>query len=312
MITGGTGFLGHAVCKTLRNDGYTNLLPLDSRQYDLRFTEDASLCMKAFQETKIVAHLGAVVGGINGNRMSPGRFFHDNMIMGLNVIEQARLSCKDLKKFILISTTCAYPRDCPTPFIEENLWNGRPEFTNWGYAESKRALMCMLEMYRLQYGFPGITLIPTNLYGNGDSLNVETNHVIPAIIIKFLKAKRDESPTVELWGDGSPTREFLYVDDCARGIVEAMKYYDKPEPVNLGNGIEISIYDLAHMIKYKIGYAGEIVWNKDMPNGQPRRCLDVHRAFNEFGFTAETSLSEGLDITIEDIKDRLTLQEVVL
>ena len=244
----------------------------------------------------MVIHAAAVVGGIGANRLHPGRFFYDNAIMGIQLIEESRLAGVD--KFVCLGTICAYPKHTPVPFREDDLWNGYPEETNAPYGVAKKALLVQLQAYRQEYGFNGIFLLPVNLYGPGDNFDLESSHVIPAMIRKFLQAKEHGDKQVELWGDGSPTREFLYVEDAAEGIVAAAEKYDSPAPVNLGRGEEVPIRKLAEVVARAVDYTGEIIWNTAMPNGQPRRMLDVTRASNEFGFRAQTGLNEGLQKTI--------------
>ncbi len=245
----------------------------------------------------VVIHLAAEVGGIGANRAQPGRFFFSNLSMGMNLIEEARL--RGVAKFVQVGTVCSYPKFTPVPFREEDLWNGYPEETNAPYGIAKKALLVMLQAYRQQYGLNGIYLIPVNLYGPGDNFDLETSHVIPAMIRKFVEAKRQDLPRVELWGTGAASREFLYVDDAARGIVSALEQYDGAEPVNLGTGKEIAIRDLAEKIKQLVGYNGEITWDASKPDGQPRRCLDVTKARTLFGFTTRMDLETGLQRTIE-------------
>jgi len=296
VVTGGGGFLGRNVVKKLKEKGCKDIFIPRSKDYDLR---DINAVIKMYEDFKpdIVIHLAAVVGGIGANRAHPGRFFYDNAIMGIQLIEQARLH--NIEKFVQIGTICAYPKYTPVPFKEEDLWNGYPEETNAPYGLAKKMLLVQLQAYRQEYGFNGIYLLPVNLYGPEDNFNPETSHVIPAMIKKFVEAKETNAKEVVLWGDGSPTREFLYVEDAAEGIVLATERYDKPDPVNLGAGFEIKIRDLAELIKKMVGYNGKIVWDTTKPNGQPRRCLDVTKAEKEFGFRAKMDFEEGLKKTIE-------------
>ncbi len=296
LITGGAGFLGSAVVRALRGRGCRELAVPRSRLYDLR---DHQAVRRMYRDLRpqVVIHLAAVVGGIGANRANPGRYFYDNAIMGLQVIEEARLA--GVEKFVAIGTICAYPKFTPVPFREEDLWNGYPEETNAPYGLAKKMMLVQLQAYRQQYGFKGIYLLPVNLYGPGDNFDLETSHVIPALIRKCLEAKERNAQSITLWGDGTPTREFLYVDDAAEGIVLAAERHDEPEPVNLGSGVEISIRDLAAKIIHATGYRGEIIWDTTKPNGQPRRCLDVARARDLFGFVARTSLDRGLVQTID-------------
>ena len=298
VITGGDGFLGRRVQVELKSrgvDGSNILIPLID-DYDLTREADVVRMYEQMRPT-VVLHLAAEVGGIGANRENPGRFFYANMAMGLHLIEHARRV--ELAKFIQVGTICAYPKFTPVPFREENLWDGYPEETNAPYGIAKKALLVMLQSYRQQYGLNGVYLLPVNLYGPGDNFDLRTSHVIPALIRKFVTAKRTGERTVEVWGTGKASREFFYVDDCARGIVEATASYDGAEPVNLGAGFEITIKDLVEKIRSLVGYDGELVWNTDQPDGQPRRQLDVSRAKAEFGFEARMPFDEGLKRTIE-------------
>jgi len=245
----------------------------------------------------IVIHLAAVVGGIGANRENPGSFFYDNLIMGIQLIEEARKN--NIEKFVAVGTVCAYPKYTPIPFKEENLWNGYPEETNAPYGLAKKMLLVQSQAYRQQYGFNSIFLLPVNLYGPGDNFNPRSSHVIPAQIKNFYEAKINNEPNVVVWGTGSATREFLYVEDCVEGIVLATEKYDKSEPVNIGAGFEISIKDLAYKIKKIMNYNGEIVWDRSKPDGQPRRRLDITKAQQEFGYKAKVGFDEGLKRTIE-------------
>jgi nucleoside-diphosphate-sugar epimerase len=306
LVTGGKGFLGSHLIKQLESCEYKNITTFKSDFCDLTNQVDTNDLIYN-RNPDIIIHLAATVGGIGANKDNPGQFCYENLVMGCNIIEAARQQCDKLEKFILISTTCCYPEITHIPFSENDIYNGYPEPTNAPYGIAKRTLMELVQSYRQQYGFPGITLIPTNLYGKGDSLNLTTNHVIPALISKVLKAKRDNTK-VYIWGDGSPTRDFLYVDDCAKAIITAMEEYDKPAPVNLGTGIETSIIYLIERICEKLQYdPANIIYTDDMPNGQPRRCLDVSRVRNEFGWYSTTSLDEGLNKTIEWIKNEHNL-----
>ena len=245
----------------------------------------------------IVIHLAAEVGGIGANRASPGRFFYANLAMGMHLIEQARDA--GLKKIVMVGTVCSYPKHTPVPFREDDLWNGYPEGTNAPYGIAKKALLVMLQAYRQQYGLNGVYLIPVNLYGPGDNFDLETSHVIPAMIRKFVDARVSGAAEVTLWGTGSASREFLYVEDCARAIVMATQRYDGAEPVNIGTGREITIRDLAEKIRGIVGYRGRIIWDSTKPDGQPRRCLDTSRAKAAFGFEATTGFDEGLQRTVD-------------
>ena len=295
LLTGGNGFLGGFIRDRLRREHPARILTPRATELDLRDAR-AIRAYLAEQKPDLIIHAAAVVGGIGANRMHPGRFFYENAIMGVQLIEEARLA--GVEKFVQLGTICAYPKFAPIPFREDDLWNGYPEETNAPYGVAKKALLVQLQGYREEYGFNGIFLLPVNLYGPRDNFDLETSHVIPAMIRKFVEAKRRGDREVVLWGDGSPTREFLYVEDAADGIVLAAERYAKPDPVNLGRGEEISIRDLAGLIRSRTGFEGKIVWDTSKPNGQPRRRLDVSRAEREFGFRAKTSFAEGLEKTI--------------
>lgn len=298
VVTGGAGFLGKNLQARLREAGVGpgNLLVPTIEQYDLTREPDVER-MYADMRPTVVIHLAAEVGGIGANRENPGRFFYSNMAMGLHLIEHARRV--GLKKFIQVGTICAYPKFTPVPFKEENLWDGYPEETNAPYGIAKKALLVMLQAYRQQYGLNGVYLLPVNLYGPGDNFNPASNHVIPALIRKFCQAKSRGEKQVIVWGTGKASREFLYVEDCASGIMLATRDYDGPDPVNLGAGFEITIKDLVEKIRRLVGYEGEIVWDGSKPDGQPRRCLDVTRARELFGFQARMPFDEGLQRTID-------------
>ena len=301
LITGGAGFLGSFVVEKLRQRGCKDIFVPRRKDYDLVEMEAVKRIHKDTQPNMVI-HLAARVGGIGANQANPGKFFYDNLMMGAQLMEVGRKA--GLEKFVTISTICAYPKFTPVPFKEEDLWNGYPEETNAPYGLAKKMLLVQSQAYRQQYGFNSIVLFPVNLYGPRDNFDLQTSHVIPALIRKCLEAKRSDAPNIEVWGDGSPTREFLYVEDAAEGICLAAERYDSSEPVNLGSGMEISIKDLVHAIKRMIGFTGEIIWDTTKPNGQPRRSLDTSRAEKYFGFRAKTSFEEGLRRTIEWYKDQ--------
>jgi GDP-L-fucose synthase len=294
LVTGGGGFLGSHVVRVVEDRGCRAIFAPRSRERDLRKLSDIQVLL---DETKpdIIIHLAAVVGGIGANMARPGTFLYDNLTMGLHLIEEARQ--RSIAKFVCIGTVCAYPKHTTVPFKESELWSGYPEETNAPYGLAKKMLLVQLQAYREEFGFEGIYLLPVNLYGPGDNFDPQSSHVIPAMIRKFEDARLVGSDSVTLWGDGSPTREFLYVKDAAEGIVTAAELYEGPEPVNLGTGREISISDLGDLIRKSVGFEGVIAWNPDMPNGQPRRCLDTTRA-KSFGFSAKTDFADGLDRTI--------------
>ncbi len=296
MVTGGAGFLGRHVVERLHAAGARHVFVPRSAEHDLR---DRDAIARALRDGRpdVVIHLAAVVGGIGANRANPGRFFYDNAIMGIQLIEQARLA--GVEKLVTVGTVCAYPKHAPVPFREDDLWSGYPEETNAPYGLAKKMLLVQGQAYRQQYGFPAIYLLPVNLYGPGDNFDPAGSHVIPALIKKCVDARRQRLPFVEVWGSGAATREFLYVDDAAEGIVLAAERYDDPEPVNLGAGFEISIRALAALIAELTGYRGELRWDASKPDGQPRRMLDTSRAAERFGFRARTDFREGLRRTIE-------------
>ena len=290
LVTGGSGFLGSHLVERLEAAGHDVVVPRSS-EYDLTHEDDAA---RLFRETEpeVVFHLAAVAGGIGANRAEPGRFWHANLLMGTHVLEQSRLA--GVSKLVSLGTICSYPKHTPAPFREEDLWNGYPEETNAPYGVAKKALLVGAQAYREQYGLNTITLLPVNLYGPRDNFDLETSHVVPALIRKMLEADEE----VVLWGDGTPTREFLYVEDCAEGIALAAERYDGADPVNLGSGEEISIRDLAALVADLTGFEGRITWDTSKPNGQPRRLLDTTKAADLFGFRATTSLRDGLERTI--------------
>jgi GDP-L-fucose synthase len=295
LVTGGSGFLGSAVVDKLRARGYQDIVVPRSSNYDLR---DQAMIVSLYKDAQpeLVIHLAAVVGGIGANCANPGRFFYDNAIMGIQTMEYARRF--GVKKFVAVGTICAYPKFARVPFKEEELWNGYPEETNAPYGLAKKMMLVQAQAYRVQYGFNAIYLLPVNLYGPRDNFDLDTSHVIPALIRKCVEAKENNERQIVLWGDGSPTREFLYVEDAADGIVMATERYDGSEPVNLGTGEEISIRDLAILIAREVGYSGRTVWDTTRPNGQPRRCLDTSRAQRYVGFRARHGLREGIAKTL--------------
>lgn len=306
VVTGSGGFLGPHVCNELRRLGVPkdHILLRRREEYDLtKFDNVARMYDDLMPD--VVIHLAAEVGGIGANRANPGKFFYENMSMGLNLIHLAidqpdiKHRHKSVQQFVMVGTVCSYPKHTPVPFREEELWNGYPEETNAPYGIAKKALLVMLQAYRQQYGLNGVYLIPVNLYGPGDNFDLETSHVIPAMIRKFVDAKLSGAAEVTLWGTGSASREFLYVEDCAKAIVMATQHYDGAEPVNIGTGSEITIRDLAEKIRAIVGYTGRIIWDSSKPDGQPRRCLDTSRAKSAFGFEATTGFDEGLQRTVD-------------
>lgn len=294
-VTGGAGFLGSHVVAHLRELGCANIFVARKRDYDLVRGADVE---RLYQDNRpdIVIHLAAVVGGIGANRENPGRFFYENLMMGAQLMEGARL--RGVKKFVQLGTICAYPKFTPVPFKEEDLWNGYPDDTNAPYGIAKKALLVQAQAYRDQYGLNAIYLLPVNLYGPGDHFDPQVSHVIPALIKKCVDAVEADAAVIEVWGTGKATREFLYVDDAAEGVVLAAERYDGREPVNLGAGREISICNLTQLIAREVGFTGEIIWDPTKPDGQPRRSLDVSRAEELFGFSAKTDFIQGLRQTI--------------
>jgi GDP-L-fucose synthase len=305
LVTGGAGFLGSPVCRLLRERGASEVIVPRSAQYDL--TDEAAVA-RLFEDARpdVVLHLAAEVGGIGANRDNPGRFFYANMAMGLHMVERARLS--GVQKFVQVGTVCSYPKFTPVPFSEASLWDGYPEETNAPYGVAKKALLVMLDSYRDQYGFPGIFLMPTNLYGPRDNFDPQSSHVIPALIRKCEEARVADEPSITCWGTGSASREFLYVDDCAEAIVDATERYESREPVNIGVGREITIRALVELIAQVTGFSGEIAWDTSKPDGQPRRVLDTTRAEREFGFRAATSFEDGMRTTVDWFREHLQAQ----
>ena len=290
LVTGGGGFLGSRLVERLTADGH-DVVVARRRDYDLTHEEDAARLL-ADTRPELVFHLAAEVGGIGANRENPGRYWYANVLMGAHMLEQSRLH--GVRKLVVAGTVCAYPKHTPVPFREEQLWNGYPEETNAPYGVAKKSVLVGAQAYREQYGLDAIFLLPANLYGPGDNFDLQTSHVIPALIRKM----EESDGEVVLWGDGSPTREFLYVDDCAEGLALAAERYDGAEPVNLGTGVETSIREVAETVAELTGFRGEIVWDASMPNGQPRRSLDATKAEHLFGFKARTGLREGLERTV--------------
>ncbi|PJE51195.1 MAG: GDP-fucose synthetase [Candidatus Yanofskybacteria bacterium CG10_big_fil_rev_8_21_14_0_10_36_16] len=301
LLTGGAGFLGKHVFKELVKTGVstTNIFVPDSKKMDLRKWEN---CKKAVVGKDIVIHLAARVGGIGFNRDNPATLFYDNLMMSAQLMEAARLA--KVRKFVAVGTICSYPKFTPIPFKEKDLWDGYPEETNAPYGLAKKMMLVQAQAYQKQYGFNAINLMQVNLYGPGDNFDLKSSHVIPALINKFVDAVKTNKKEIEVWGTGKATREFLYVEDAAQGIVLATQKYNKPDPVNLGSGMEISIKDLVRLIADITGFKGKIVWDKTKPDGQPRRRLNVSLAKKEFGFKATTSFKEGLKKTIEWYKNK--------
>lgn len=302
LVSGGAGFLGGPVCQLLRARDVEDVIVPRSVEYDLT---DALAVRRLFEQARpdVVLHLAAEVGGIGANQDNPGRFFYANMAMGLHMVEEARR--RGVEKFVQVGTVCSYPKFTPVPFAETSLWDGYPEETNAPYGVAKKALLVMLAAYREQYGFPGIFLMPTNLYGPRDNFDPRSSHVIPALIRKCEGARTSGESSITCWGTGSASREFLYVDDCAQAIIEATERYESHEPVNIGVGKEIAIRDLVELIAQATRFAGEIRWDTTKPDGQPRRVLDTTRAEQEIGFHASTSFEDGLRMTVAWFRDHL-------
>ena len=307
-VTGGAGFLGTQVVRKLRELGCENIFVPRSRDYNL---VDNEAVKRLYRDSKpdIVIHLAGVVGGIGANKKNPGKFFYDNLMMGVQMLEQGRLW--GAEKFVVVGTVCAYPKFTPAPFKEEDLWNGYPEETNAAYGLAKKMLLVQAQAYRQQYGFNSIYLLPVNLYGPEDSFDPESSHVIPALIKKCVDATQEGRDQIIVWGTGKPTREFLYVEDAAEGIVLATESYNKSAPINLGAGFEISIKDLVSLIARLTGFNGQIIWDTSKPDGQPRRRLDTAKAKVEFGFKAKTGFEEGLRKTIEWYKQQVKAKATV-
>jgi len=297
LVTGGHGFLGSSLIPMLEKEEPTSkIYTFRSKDCDLRKENQVKDLLTAI-DPHIVIHLAANTGGIGYNQKNPATLFYDNMMIGTQLIEQCRL--KGVEKFLAFGTICSYPKFTPTPFKEEDLWNGYPEETNAPYGLAKKMMLVQSQAYRQQYGFNSIYLLPVNLYGPKDDFSLDNSHVIPALIRKVVEAKENNKESVMLWGTGNASREFLYVDDCADAIIKAVKYYDKGDPINIGTGDEITIRDLTHKVKDLVGYNGGIIWDTSKPDGQPRRCLDVSKAEKEFNFKSKTSLDFGLKKTIE-------------
>ncbi len=295
-VTGGAGFLGAYVVTKLRESGCKNVFVPRSSDYDL-VNNEAVKKLYVDAQPDIVIHLAARVGGIGANRRNPGRFFYENLMMGVQMMEQGRLA--GIEKFVAVGTICAYPKFAPVPFKEDDLWNGYPEETNAPYGLAKKMLLVQAQAYRQQYGFNAIHLLPVNLYGPGGNFDPESSHVIPALIKKCVDAIKVGSKEIVVWGTGQPTREFIYVEDAAEAIVLATERYNKDEPVNIGSGVEISIKELVNLIAGLTGFGGQIIWDTSKPDGQPRRRLDISKAEAEFGFRTKTRFEEGLRKTIE-------------
>jgi GDP-L-fucose synthase len=307
LVTGGAGFLGSHIVEGIRGRGCNQITAPRRSEFDLTRPENVEALFQHCRP-QIIIHAAAVVGGIGANRLHPGKFFYENLIMGIQVIEACRRY--GAEKVVVLGTICAYPKFTPVPFREESLWNGYPEETNAPYGIAKKALLVQCQAYREEYGLNAVYLLPVNLYGPGDNFHLESSHVIPALIRKCIEAKERGDAAVRVWGDGSPTREFLYVDDAADAILRATESYNDAAPVNIGSGEEIAIRDLAEMIAKLTGFNGRIEWETDKPNGQPRRCLEISRADREFGFRSATPLDEGLKRTIQWYRNTLEVQRL--
>jgi GDP-L-fucose synthase len=296
LVTGGSGFLGKQLLQVLADRGYSHVDAPSHAEYDLTRADQVAACIADLRPDAII-HLAAVVGGIGANRARPGEFFYQNLVMGVELMEQARLA--GVQKFVAIGTICAYPKFTPVPFREDDLWDGYPEETNAPYGLAKKMLLVQAQAYRQQFGFNGVYLLPTNLYGPGDNFDPETSHVIPALIRKCMEAVENGDRSISVWGTGEPTREFLFARDCAEGIVAALEHYDGSEPVNLGSGEEIRIGELVRLIAEVTGFDGEIRFDPSQPDGQPRRKVDVSRARAAFGWHSTTSFRDGLRATVD-------------
>jgi|TARA_B110000881_G_scaffold214533_1_gene227097 GDP-L-fucose synthase len=294
LVTGGNGFLGSRLVQMLKEKNPKKITIPDSKKYDLRNVDN---CKSVLQDIDVVFHLAAKVGGIGLNQSKPGELFYDNLMMGVNLMEEARKN--KIEKFISLGTICSYPKFTPIPFKEDSIWDGYPEETNAPYGLAKKMLLVQSQAYRQQYNFESITLFPTNLFGQNDNFDEDSSHVIPAIIKKVLNAIQNKHDSISLWGDGTPTRDFLYVDDAAFGILLAAEKYSDPEPLNLGSGIEISIKDLATLIIKLMNANLKISWDVNKPNGQPKRCVSIEKAKNKIGFQPKVSLEDGLKLTID-------------
>ena len=306
LVTGGAGFLGSFVVEKLEEKGVNREIIRIPRSRDTDLRQWGN-CVRVVKDIDIVIHLAAKVGGIGYNQKNPATLFYDNAIMGIQMMEAARQ--EGVEKFVAVGTICAYPKFTPVPFKEEDLWNGYPEETNAPYGLAKKMMLVQSQAYRQQYGFNSIYLLPVNLYGPRDNFNPESSHVIPALIKKMVDAKLEGKKEIVVWGTGKATREFLYVEDAAEGLILATEGYNKPDPVNLGSGFEISIRELVELIVELVGFEGEIKWDTSKPDGQPRRCLNVSRAKGEFGFEAEVGFREGLERTIEWYKNQVAVNE---
>jgi GDP-L-fucose synthase len=309
LITGGSGFLGKNVIKELINTGVGPSNIISPSHSEVDFT-NITQCQTVIKGVDVVIHLAAKVGGIGLNRELPGTLFYDNLLMGIQLIDEARKA--GIKKFVAIGTVCAYPKFTPVPFKESSLWDGYPEETNAPYGLAKKMLLVQAQSYRQQYNFNCIYLLPVNLYGPEDNFDPSTSHVIPALIKKIIEAKNNKLPAITVWGTGKASREFLYVKDAAKAIVMATLKYNGSDPINIGSGTEITIKNLVNMINKIVGYSGDIIWDRSKPDGQPRRCLDTSRAFKEFGFRANTSLEVGLKQTIEWYNHNISQQPIKL